>query len=174
MNDALVLDRNEGRTFSHQIIAQHLADGNLADARHNGQGRQLEAVDQIDLTDIKFMLCLPPHQRGEGWSKIKVNNIERRYKMFLKLRVMYPKVTHVPTADIDHMWHWHILHTKQYREDCQKVFGHYLDHNPREQTPEAEAELLRGYERTKKLFYEIFGENLPAEHSGSCSPFPEC
>jgi hypothetical protein len=27
-------------------------------------------------------------------------------------------------------WHAHILDTQQYRQDCQAIFGQYLDHYP--------------------------------------------
>ena len=35
---------------------------------------------------------------------------------------------HVPTIDIDLFWHQHILDTRAYAKDCQKVFGQFLHH----------------------------------------------
>ena len=29
---------------------------------------------------------------------------------------------------MDGFWHMHILDTKAYREDCQKIFGRFIDH----------------------------------------------
>ncbi|QLH43881.1 MAG: hypothetical protein HWD59_15100 [Coxiellaceae bacterium] len=35
-----------------------------------------------------------------------------------------------PSRDIDEIWHAHILHTQDYTEFCEKLFGFYLHHCP--------------------------------------------
>jgi hypothetical protein len=35
-----------------------------------------------------------------------------------------------PTPEVDEFWHQHILDTRRYREDCERVFGRYVDHTP--------------------------------------------
>ncbi|WP_278350584.1 glycine-rich domain-containing protein [Marinobacter nauticus] len=55
---------------------------------------------------------------------------EREYRRFLSLKSFYPYVSLVPTKIVDEIWHAHILDTRAYREDCQKVFGQFIDHYP--------------------------------------------
>ena len=47
--------------------------------------------------------------------------------------------------DVDEFWHQHILDTRKYRDDCENIFGHYMDHTPG-LDPEAQkrADLRRG------------------------------
>lgn len=55
---------------------------------------------------------------------------EQEYRRFLTLKVLYPNVALVPSKMIDEVWHAHILDTRAYREDCEKVFGRFIDHYP--------------------------------------------
>ncbi len=55
---------------------------------------------------------------------------EQEYRRFLDLKVLYPGVSLVPSKVVDKIWHAHILDTKSYREDCQLVFGKFMDHFP--------------------------------------------
>ena len=32
--------------------------------------------------------------------------------------------------DSDHLWHAHIMFTKRYSRDCERIFGRFLDHTP--------------------------------------------
>lgn len=55
---------------------------------------------------------------------------ELEYRRFLTLKRLYPSVALVPSKQVDAIWHAHILDTRAYREDCQQVFGHFVDHFP--------------------------------------------
>lgn len=55
---------------------------------------------------------------------------EQEYRRFLTLKVLYPNVSLVPSKMVDKVWHAHILDTRAYREDCEKVFGRFIDHYP--------------------------------------------
>lgn len=39
-----------------------------------------------------------------------------------------------PPPILDNYWHEHILHTKDYASDCERVFGLFVHHNPNEGT----------------------------------------
>jgi hypothetical protein len=56
--------------------------------------------------------------------------LERRYRMFLRLCQKYPAMHLSPTGDIDEVWHLHMLHPQAYYDDCMRIFGGILDHNP--------------------------------------------
>lgn len=55
---------------------------------------------------------------------------EEEYRRFLTLKSLYPSVALVPSKTVDTLWHAHILDTRAYREDCQQVFGRFIDHYP--------------------------------------------
>ncbi|WP_310619874.1 glycine-rich domain-containing protein [Flexibacterium corallicola] len=35
-----------------------------------------------------------------------------------------------PSREVDILWHTHILFTRKYMGDCDRIFGHYLHHEP--------------------------------------------
>jgi len=58
------------------------------------------------------------------------NISEREYRRFLALKVIHPDTALVPSKQVDAIWHAHILDTRAYREDCQAMFGRFMDHYP--------------------------------------------
>lgn len=86
-------------------------------------------VDALDLEPIVYKLMHP----GPGQAKLTLVRADREvalYRYFLKLCVLHPATTIVPTTQLDHVWHMHILDTAKYRADCDRVFGRLLDHFP--------------------------------------------
>jgi hypothetical protein len=67
-----------------------------------------------------------------GWTSEKAERVELDYRRFLYALVRKDSedIISPPTAEVDEFWHQHILDTRKYREDCNKVFGHYVDHMP--------------------------------------------
>ncbi len=63
------------------------------------------------------------------WSADRLVRAESDYRTYL-LKCKVNPGKNVPTMDVDEMFHAHILHTKQYHDDCQAYFGYYLHHEP--------------------------------------------
>lgn len=96
-----------------------------------------------------------------------------RYRKFLALAKRYPKERLAPTADIDEMWHLHMLMPRAYAKDCEEYFGHILDHNGGFGRKSGEvAELKRIFDRTGELWASEFGE--PYVVAGTASPLAVC
>jgi hypothetical protein len=89
-----------------------------------------KAIAEIDLEMVKSKMREPVRMGGLHWRTQWCEIAEVEYKRFLTLRLLWPKQVAVPTTFIDQMWHYHILATKTYREDCKRVFGTFLDHDP--------------------------------------------
>src|SRR6266446_5177676 len=70
-------------------------------------------------------------RKKERWNVDRAKTAEHWYKNFLWMCYLNRKR---PVAalgrDADIVWHNHILDTKRYRDDCDKIFGGYLDHRP--------------------------------------------
>lgn len=91
-------------------------------------GKGLEpAVEALDFSRLrhKYTASSEAEMTEEEW-----DFGELEYRRFLSLKVCYPGKPLVPSKLIDKIWHAHILDTKAYREDCDKVFGQFIDHFP--------------------------------------------
>ena len=87
-----------------------------------------KAVMQLDLEPIKMKLMHVAS--GEGWSLEKADAVEKEYRRFLCLMKIYPEEDTAPLVEVDTFWHYHILDTMKYAEDCEKVFGTFVHHFP--------------------------------------------
>ena len=62
------------------------------------------------------------------WSYGKVTELLREYRAFLHL-CANSSIDHTPSAEVDEVWHEHILFTKDYERWC-KLLGKTIQHNP--------------------------------------------
>lgn len=88
----------------------------------------LEKLRGLDLSTIAADLMHP--ENGYGWTEQQAFWAIDRYKAFLFISYLYPEILLVPTQEIDRVWHCHILHTRKYRQDCEMLFGCFIDHEP--------------------------------------------
>jgi hypothetical protein len=112
-------------------------------------GQALAAVHGLDLEPIRLRVMDP--KRGKGWTSDHAARIEREYRAYLAMLVKHPEAIEkiVVGEDVDEFWHTHILHTMKYTDDCQRVFGTYLHHNPQD-----EARSSADIERTRLLYQQ--------------------
>ncbi|MFL6566016.1 MAG: glycine-rich domain-containing protein [Burkholderiales bacterium] len=131
--------------------------------------QMIEAIEALDLGPIKFKLMDP--EEGEGWSREFVEHMELQYKRYLTLVAKYPRETIAPAKDLDRFWHAHILDTRKYMDDCERVFGFYLHHFPYFGMRGADdaAALARAGERTRELYEAEFGAGPGSTDSAFCS-----
>ena len=131
--------------------------------------QMVEAIEGLDLGPIKFKLMDP--EEGEGWSREFVEHMQTQYKRYLMLVAKYPREAIAPAKDVDRFWHAHILDTRKYIEDCERVFGCYLHHFPYFGMRGADdaAALARAGERTRELYEAEFGADPGTTARAFCS-----
>ncbi len=114
-------------------------------------------VANLNFDNLKFKLTKPSEAE---MTLEKFLLAEQEYRRFLSLKKMYPNIDLVPSKLIDTFWHAHILDTKAYREDCQNVFGYFLDHYPYFGIKDSKdyKKLQSSFERTKKLYEHHYGK----------------
>ncbi|MCS7027441.1 MAG: hypothetical protein NZ519_01635 [Bacteroidia bacterium] len=124
-------------------------------------------IASIDLEMVKMKLQDP--EEGENWTKEQCESAELEYKRYLHLCKKYGKGM-VPNRIMDKFWHYHILDTRAYHKDCEKIFGHYLHHFPYfGMRGEQDAENLKqAFCRTKALYFETFGEDMARDANTDC------
>jgi hypothetical protein len=86
----------------------------------------------------------------------QMDRYEREVKRFQALVVLEPGLPHMVSEKIDTLWHYQLLHTREYRDFCQEVFGTFLHHVPI--LPEEKAQYAEKYVRTRELYAKHFGE----------------
>lgn len=135
-------------------------------------------IDELDLEPI--MVKLMDKEEGAGWTLEQCLTAEKWYKRYLKLTLLYPCENIVPSKQIDTFWHFHILDTMKYQEDCEHIFGYFLHHFPYLGLRGAEdAENLSTlFEKTVALFKLEYGEDMAALNSvflvGATCHGPNC
>lgn len=115
-------------------------------------------TDQLDLSNVRMKLA--DSEEGPGLGQDEIDMMEGEYRKFLAMQLMHPDAVLVPCQIVDEMWHRHILDTAAYRDDCQAIFGRFLDHYPyfgMRNKVEAQ-ELTDAYAGTLDLYRESFGE----------------
>lgn len=99
--------------------------------------------------------------KKNDWSKEQAQEAEMQYRGFLKAIMMENGGSFVPTYEIDEIWHNHILDTQKYGEDCHKLFGQMLHHEPSYGDDEQENNFLkRMASKTQEFFKENFAIDL--------------
>jgi hypothetical protein len=133
-----------------------------------GELSVVSAVDLLDLEPVVFKL-LHPELGAEGLRLAEADHGVGLYRCFLKLCVLYPRVSIVPTRAIDQVWHAHMLDTAKYRADCQLAFGRFVDHFPYAGLRGQDDRLawLADFARTRALFREHFGLEIGTEAAAS-------
>ena len=125
-----------------------------------GVNHELACV--IDALDFQVQKLHMASQDHEGWDMEKLDYVEKQYKRYLYLWAVFPEKRIVPTHDIDIFWHKHIVNTRNYHDDCQKVFGYYKHHRlyPGDMPEGERAKRAQEFEATKALYEEAFGEPI--------------
>lgn len=91
-----------------------------------------ESASSLALENAKdFSMIINKMVKHLGWKQKEAEAACSLYRNFLFLHKKYGHEHSLPPSEeIDEFWHNHILDTKKYRQDCQVIFGRYLDHYP--------------------------------------------
>ncbi len=125
------------------------------------------SVAKLDLEMVKMKL--QEKDEGLGWSFEQCESAEIEYKRYLHLCIKHGKGV-VPNRIMDYMWHFHILDTRAYVKDCNKLFGGYMHHYPYfGMRGENDAkDLENSFYKTKDLYLDSFGEEIAREEHSKC------
>ncbi len=140
--------------------------------KHPTNDTAAEKIANLDLSDVKAKLSSPKEMGGDNWTKERCDYNEMWYKRFLCMMLLHPHDGIAPiTEDIDQMWHTHILHTNQYHEDCNRIFGAYIHHLPcNVSSPKKVLDrMTSSMKRTVMLFKKHYGELPKDECNSVCS-----
>jgi hypothetical protein len=120
-----------------------------------------ESVNYIE--SIDFTMMRDKMVAHNGWKLSEVEQGIRLYRNYLILHLKYPDEKLAPSECIDEVWHNHILDTHKYRDDCENIFGKYLDHYPYFGI-DVHSNLddnAKAFERMQELHAREFGYQVP-------------
>lgn len=117
-----------------------------------------EAKNYID--NLDFSMIIKKMVLMDRWSHKEAANTLQLYKNFLFLKKKYGADHKIPPSlDIDEFWHYHILDTEKYHQDCKAIFGSYLDHYPYFgiDSTSNKVDLAQAFDVTQRLHMQEFG-----------------
>lgn len=114
---------------------------------------KLALIDSLDLSRAQERMSV-----DFPGSEASFEEVSTEVKHFLALAVLERNPGHriVIGEKIDGLWHYFILHTKEYRDFCSQVFGTYLHHVPI--LPSEKPSLAADYLKTRDLYRNYFGD----------------
>lgn len=114
-----------------------------------------QKLAQVDLTPVMQIA-----ERETTLDATLRERAEDLYRKFLTLKAMYPNKDIVPPKLADTLWHCHMLDSRKYQADCEKLFGNFIHHNPHF----LGEPLQRAWAETRDLFKQTFGLD-PEDHA---------
>eukprot|EP01065_Artemidia_motanka_P014242 TRINITY_DN181_c0_g1_i3.p1 TRINITY_DN181_c0_g1~~TRINITY_DN181_c0_g1_i3.p1 ORF type:complete len:372 (+),score=134.37 TRINITY_DN181_c0_g1_i3:76-1191(+) len=113
--------------------------------------------------DLRLKLTHKVYGPDGGWEAGFTETAIKEYTRFMALSHVFGEA--VPSKAIDEVWHSHIIDTRRYAGDCQRIFGRFLHHYPYFGLGGKHgdhAALMAKYTRTLTRYVNIFRE-LPSE-----------
>ncbi|AIB12909.1 hypothetical protein ABAZ39_13110 [Azospirillum argentinense] len=83
------------------------------------------AIRTLDLSWLEAQLV-----RHHGFEPERARRVIEHYRCVLEIAADHPNRAIAPPAGADKAWHVHMLNNKRYNEDCLRLFGTVLHHDP--------------------------------------------
>jgi hypothetical protein len=117
---------------------------------------QKERIDIIDSEDYSGVISKVKEEHPE----LNTEKLEEgilALKQYYAVALLDPKNEHAVSDKVDPFWHAHILHTKQYTDFCNRVFGHYIHHTPLNHADKKAVSIVGNlYRHTESIYKKIF------------------
>lgn len=110
----------------------------------------------IDNNSNEFIQRIMKQNR---WSLEYTNRVINEYKKFIYLGLLHSVE---PSWEIDQVWHTHLLYTKDYQKMCNRLNITFFHHNPKSSKLKYD-KYNDGYQFTKELYQEMYGEIPPED-----------
>lgn len=132
-----------------------------------------QTFSEMDLEPI--MVKIMDEEEGLGWSLDFTRRVAAEYIKYLTLCKENPDSAIVPSSHVDDFWHFHILDTQKYQEDCEQFMGYFLHHFPYfgMRGKDDEANLKAAWTESCDLYTKRFGD-LPVDLWLASKRCPNC
>lgn len=114
---------------------------------------RVNQIDSFDYSRIAKKVNLEVHGLTSKYLMEGIENLKRYYVVAL----LDPLNEHAVSNFVDRFWHAHIIHTKEYMEFCNSVFGQYIHHKPLDlDDPKETSEVYTLYDYTNTIYTQMF------------------
>lgn len=122
----------------------------------------LQPTDHIKTLDLSRYLRKLARRNPADWPAERLALADREYRRFLDLRRLGIVRALVPSETMDAVWHEHILDTRNYAVDMERIFGTFVHHEPNyEDDSHVRAAMDDALEATMRAYEALFGEAMP-------------
>jgi hypothetical protein len=120
------------------------------------------ALQELFAGDHRMRQIIARAAEKNGWDRAQTEEAAREYRRHLLLRYLHPglRVAALNKAG-DALWHEHIIDTDKYRQDCERIFGAVLDHQPFYEESTVPPEDDPDVQEAGKLYEHEFGAAPP-------------
>lgn len=89
-----------------------------------------EAFSQTKKWGFELAIQKILESKSDEWNLERAEKAVLNYQRYIAVTKALGGIQLVPNADIDEIWHMHILDTRAYMQDSNALFGEYLHHYP--------------------------------------------
>jgi hypothetical protein len=130
----------------------------------------IQRIDHIKDLDLRRYLRKLALRDPVKWTPEMLRLADREYRRFLDLRRLGILRGVVPSEIMDAVWHEHILDTRNYAIDMERIFGAFVHHEPNYGDDAAiTAEMEGALRLTVQAYRDVFGEEMPGVDVARCS-----
>ena len=117
-----------------------------------------ELDDPLSAMSFTARLC-----REQRWTRAYAARAIFEYKRFIILGLITEHPV-TPSEQVDHVWHLHLLYTRNYWHDfCRDTLGTDFHHGPTKGGQSENEKYTDWYARTLKCYSQEFSEKPPAD-----------
>lgn len=109
----------------------------------------VQQIADLDFDRVKARMIVDHPTSPEEMARF-----EREVKRFLALAAL-ERNFYVVSERVDTLWHYFVLHTREYRAFCAQTLGFFLHHIPI--LPEERMRWVEDFRRTKQTYAKYFG-----------------
>lgn len=122
---------------------------------------KLLALDREDFSAVIAVAEKKLRQFGQPVLLSKAE-AEVSLKQYYAMPIIFEDKKEMAVSSIvDPYWHTHLLDTKSYRGFCDRVYGHFMDHVPMDDTNAGDVErVTKLYAETREMMDRAFGESV--------------
>ncbi|MGS0536415.1 glycine-rich domain-containing protein [Pseudoalteromonas sp. SaAl2] len=126
-----------------------------------------EALAKTKKWDFELAIQKLIDSNPEQWSLERAEKAILDYQRYMAVTKALGGIQLVPNADIDEIWHMHILDTRAYMQDCNALFGEFLHHYPYfgMLSEENQQQWVDVQAQSEELWHNLFNESLYSKDS---------
>ncbi|REF26092.1 uncharacterized protein DUF1399 [Xenorhabdus cabanillasii] len=126
----------------------------------------LKKMESVNFENIIKKITKKHPNIARVWTEEGARDAVEQYKKFMFIVYKYENgdAYIAPSIEVDEIWHHHILDTKNYKKDCENIFGYFVHHFSYFPSSKNEEDTFKSmnnhFMKTQELYFKEFGEHM--------------